>query len=106
MNKIFTRHLKRYFSDVKSFYNGRDLLEEYNKRKPDLIISDINMPIMDGITMGNKIREIDTEIKIIFITAQDDTRYFTECMDIKPIKYIFKPMLNVEMMLEELQQIL
>jgi two-component system chemotaxis response regulator CheY len=52
--------------------NGQDGLEKFKQGKFDLIIADINMPVMDGITMIKKIREINSEIPIITLTTESE----------------------------------
>lgn len=48
--------------------NGEEAIEIAEKEKPDLIISDVLMPKMDGVTMANKIRETDKNVPIMFLT--------------------------------------
>ena len=52
--------------------NGQDGLEKFKQGKFDLIIADINMPIMDGITMIKEIRKLDSEIPIITLTTESE----------------------------------
>ena len=55
--------------EVKTAINGKDGLEVWKNFQPDVIVSDIDMPIMDGIEMVKKIREIDGETIILFTTG-------------------------------------
>jgi len=57
---------------VKSCFNGQEALIELEKKSYDIIISDIMMPVMDGFSMVEKIRSINTQTPIIFMTARDD----------------------------------
>ena len=52
--------------------NGQEGLETYLQKQPDLIISDVEMPIMNGIEMTKKIREIDKDVAIYLNTAYSD----------------------------------
>lgn len=52
--------------------NGEDALENYERNKIDLIITDINMPIMDGITLIEAIRKKDKKIPIFALTSNSD----------------------------------
>lgn len=52
--------------------NGKEGLETYLQKQPDLIISDVEMPIMNGIEMSKKIREIDKNVVIYLNTAYTD----------------------------------
>ncbi len=55
--------------EVKTAINGKDGLEVWKNFQPDVIVSDIDMPIMDGIEMVKKIREIDGDTIILFTTG-------------------------------------
>lgn len=52
--------------------NGKEALDSIQVSKPDIILSDINMPIMDGLKMIEKINDLKINIPIIFITAFSD----------------------------------
>ncbi len=78
--------------EYKNFYNGEELIAEFKKSKNwDLIIVDIQMPFMDGITLLNNIRKIDRKIPVIaltaFASAQDRIKY----RDLGFTDYISKP---------------
>lgn len=55
--------------EVKTAVNGRQGLEEWKTFQPDVIVSDIDMPIMDGLEMVRKIREVDGDTIILFTTG-------------------------------------
>ena len=91
--------LKNIFDKVTFAINGQDGLETFTKnlnnfqetKAFDLILSDIGMPIMDGITMGQKIREIDTKIPIIYLTAFSDIDNLLRSIQIGTDGYVIKP---------------
>jgi two-component system, chemotaxis family, chemotaxis protein CheY len=53
--------------------NGRDAVNKYKqmKKKPDLVLMDVNMPDIDGISAAKEIRRCDRRAKIMFVTAED-----------------------------------
>lgn len=55
--------------EVKTAINGKDGLEAWKTFQPDVIVSDIDMPIMDGLEMVRRIREIDGDTIILFTTG-------------------------------------
>ena len=61
--------LKRKGYQVESAGNGRLALEKLTSFRPELIISDIVMPEMDGIELARRASELDPDIKIMFITG-------------------------------------
>lgn len=68
IRNILTIYLEREFNVV-SFSNGADALKEYTKTEPNLILLDIGLPEMNGFEVCEKIREMNENIPIIFISA-------------------------------------
>jgi signal transduction histidine kinase len=71
--------------------NGKDGLELYKQYKPDLVISDIRMPIMDGLEMSKEIKNINRRQPIIITTAFNDDEYFLKSIELQLNNYILKP---------------
>ncbi len=62
--------LKKFFDDVVICADGQEGLDAFSKAKDfDVIITDILMPVMDGVEMSKEIRKIDSDVYIIFLTA-------------------------------------
>ena len=93
IRESFLLMIKRYFKNVIVATNGEEGLSKYlkNKDEIDMIISDIRMPKLTGIEMAKKIKEINEEIIIIFITAFNDIDYLKEAIDLGVDGYITKP---------------
>ena len=83
--------LKRFFSTITLTNNGKEGLEAYNKENYDLIISDINMPIMNGIEMSKAILEKDQNQSIIIISAYNDSEYLLELINLGIEYFVLKP---------------
>lgn len=73
--------------------NGAQGLELFkqNESEIDLIITDVNMPIMNGLEMIREIKRINPNIPIIVATAFSNTEYLLEAIDIGVDKYVLKP---------------
>lgn len=82
--------------------NGEEGIELAEKYTPDLIISDIMMPLMDGIEMCNKIQENKqiSHIPIIFLTAKNNTKTKLEGLSAGAIEYLEKPFNYHELLLK------
>lgn len=87
LSKILSRH----YANVLLAENGKIGLEIYKEHKPDIVISDIKMPVMDGLSMSSRIKEIDPKAKIILTTAHSDMEYFIQSIEIGINQYILKP---------------
>ncbi|GJM63760.1 response regulator transcription factor [Persicobacter diffluens] len=70
--------------------DGEEGLSLYQKYKPELVIADIDMPKMNGVTLAKKIKKINPDSKIIFITSHSDLNTLVEAMDIEVNGFIFK----------------
>lgn len=71
--------------------NGKKAFELYKKFNPHIIISDLNMPIMNGIELIKKIRQLDQNSKIIITTCKDDIETLLQATELKLFKYLVKP---------------
>ena len=72
-------------------YDGEEGYEVYLKTKPNIILLDINMPKLDGLSLAKKIREVDNEVKIIITTAYAEQDKLLQAIELYLIKYILKP---------------
>lgn len=86
-----SRFLGRRVRDVVTAGNGREGLEAYDRARPDLIVTDIRMPVMDGLQMAREIRTRDPDIKIIVTSAHSDTSYLLTTIDMGIDGYVIKP---------------
>ncbi len=71
--------------------NGQAGLEIFKKTSPDIVITDIMMPILTGLEMAKEIKKIDTNIPIIILSAHSETEKFLQAIDIGVVKYLIKP---------------
>lgn len=78
-------------------YDGQKGYELYQKYSPQIIISDIVMPKMNGIEMAKKIRQKDHNTKIIFLTSHSEVNYLLQSTDLKLSKYCLKPIEKEEL---------
>jgi PAS domain S-box-containing protein len=88
MLRVFTP----VFKEVVTAENGQEGLERFRESTPDLIITDLKMPVMDGLEMIAAIRKEDSRIPIVVISANDEVSYFVETIRLEVNGYLVKPM--------------
>ncbi|WP_372630253.1 response regulator [Cohnella sp.] len=71
--------------------DGDVALEMIARERPDLILTDVRMPNMDGIAMSQRVAEAYPPIKFIFVSGHDDVDYLKSAMKVSAVDYIFKP---------------
>ena len=80
-----------YFYSFTLASNGIDGLKEFEKNKVDLVITDINMPDMNGLEMSEKLRLSHPNLPIIILSAFSQKEYLLNAIDISITKYLIKP---------------
>ncbi|EKZ7240097.1 response regulator transcription factor [Campylobacter jejuni] len=83
--------LSERFSKVIGAQNGDEGLKKFKKFKPDLVITDIAMPIMDGLDMAREIKEISDDVPIVILSAYSEKERLLRSIDIGIDKYLIKP---------------
>lgn len=83
--------LSEFFFKVDHAPDGKIAYDMYQKNGYDLIITDIEMPVMNGLKLIEMIRNENPDISILVISAYDDPEYFTKCIEQNVDGYIFKP---------------
>lgn len=79
------------FELVGDFSNGRDALEAVERLHPDVVITDINMPYMNGLELTALISGMYRELKIIILTGYEDFDYAKQAIKLKVNEYLLKP---------------
>lgn len=78
---------------IRTADNGKTAVECYKKYRSAIVITDINMPVMDGISSAREIKAIKTDVKLIVLTAFSDKniQMYTDAIEIEVDHYIPKP---------------
>ncbi len=84
--------------EIKLFENGKDFFYTFAVKKPDLVILDIMLPVMDGFTILTKIREMDERIPVICVSAKSDEVSFVKGLNRGADDYMAKPFSVLELM--------
>ncbi len=83
--------LKLKISRVYVAVNGREGIEFYKKYHPDIIITDIKMPVMNGLDMIKQIKAINSEVAFIIVTAYNDIQFLLDTIELGINHFILKP---------------
>ncbi len=83
--------LKKYIKNLIVAKNGQEGLSLFKKHNPDMVITDINMPVMNGLEMSEKIFKINPNVPIAVTTAHSDGEYLIKAIELGIDKYILKP---------------
>ncbi|MFD0712837.1 response regulator [Paenibacillus sp. GCM10027626] len=82
--------------------NGEEAWDVYLKEKPDIILTDIKMPLMDGMELIGKIRENDKKTKIVVLTVHEEFNYVHKALQLGVTDYILK----LKMTMNEIEAVL
>jgi len=77
--------------------NGQEAVALYQKYKPDVVLTDISMPKMNGLEAAAEILAFDAEAKIIFLSVYDDAEYITKAVKIGAKGFVLKDVSKPEM---------
>ncbi len=80
-----------------AFSNGAKALEQIDILKPHIIITDVAMPVMNGIQMSELIRKTHPDIHIIFISCHSDFEYAKSAVGLGIYRYVLKPIISHEL---------
>jgi len=91
MRENVVAYLRYYFDSVYEASDGLEGYERYKELSPNIIVTDITMPRLNGLEMVEKIRAEDIQTKIIIATAYLDNAYLLKAVELGLAKYLIKP---------------
>ena len=83
-------YLDRFYDVVGIASDGQALVAEAVKLKPDLVIVDVGMPVLNGLDAAQRVKSIAPEIKFIFLTMRDDPNLAAAALELGPIAFVIK----------------
>jgi len=83
--------LEEYFSEVYLAEDGREALDLYHEKKPDVLLLDISMPFINGLDVAKAIRTTNKDIPIIMLTAHADQEKLLTAIPLGLLQYLLKP---------------
>lgn len=103
VRKSALEYLSRISKKVLEAKDGKEAIKIYKQEKPDIIITDISMPKLNGLDMASYIRTHDRNVQIIVATAHSDVEYLMQAVELQLVKYIIKP-ITKEKLLDALEK--
>lgn len=91
VREVFSDYLSKFFKKIDICIDGVEGLALYEKTHYDIVITDIEMPNMDGLEMSKRIKEIDPNQHIIIVSAYKKIEHYIEAIKIGVDNYILKP---------------
>lgn len=104
LREEIARFLKRRVGHLIVAENGQDGLEKFEQFPIDFIITDLKMPVMDGIDMTRKIRERNDRVPVIITTALSDVELMQSSIEIGIERYLLKP-LEIDVLTQALESV-
>ena len=102
--RIIVNVLGKRFSEIFIASDGIEGIKLYHEKSPDIVLSDISMPNLNGIEMIREIKRHNSKQKVALFTGYNDLEYLNKAIDIGVDKYILKP-LNTKQMFNALDDI-
>lgn len=84
-------YLENYFSNIYEASDAIMALKLYEKHKPHIIITDIQMPKLNGLEFVKRIRKEDATTQVIVISAFSDKEYLLKAIELQLVTYLIKP---------------
>lgn len=91
------RLLAAEFDVVGKVANGQELFDQAMRLKPDVIVTDISMPVLNGIAAADRLKESGCNSRIIFLTIHSDADFVRRCLAIGAFGYVVKPRIALEL---------
>ncbi len=96
--------LQEYFDDIVVASSGQEGLKRFEEGGVDLVLTDVNMPEMNGFEMLGHIRKRDEDIPVLVLSAYSDTENMMHAIELNVSGYVLKP-INIEQLERELERI-
>lgn len=91
VREAMAHFLRRRFAQVDVAANGQEGLVLFDKGLHDVVVTDIKMPVMDGLSMAAAIKAIALDVPIIVVTAYNETEFFLRAIELGVDRYVKKP---------------
>jgi len=91
------RLLGKQFEVVAKVGNGQAMFDEAMRLKPDVIVSDISMPVLNGVDAAERLKESGWQPRIVFLTVHSDSELIRRCLSTGAFGYVLKYRIATEL---------
>jgi DNA-binding NarL/FixJ family response regulator len=98
-------YLEKTFDVIGLVADGRAMLEESIRLRPDVIVADVSMPLLNGLDAARRIKEKTPKVKFAFLTMLDDLNLAAAALELGPVAFVLKRSGGQEL-LQAIEQIL
>jgi len=88
--EIAEHFLEPEFEVISKVVDGQALLDEAMKLKPDVVVTDISMPVLNGIEAADRLKESGSKSRIVFLTVHTDADFVRRCLSAGAFGYVVK----------------
>ncbi len=92
LRTVITHQLRGMAENLLEATDGAEGLKMYMNHRPDLVITDIRMPVMSGLDMTARIREVNPMARVILLSAYGESHYFMRAIELGVKSYLLKPL--------------
>jgi two-component system response regulator DegU len=75
---------------ISSLSDGQSVVDNYLSIKPDIVLMDINMPVLNGLDALDRLMELDSKAKVVMLTIHQDREYLLKALELGALGYILK----------------
>ena len=90
--------LGRYFASVQEASSAEEAMVCFEKKRPDIMLIDINLPGKNGLFLAEKVRENHHDIRIIVSTAYTDKEFLLQAVELELTRYLVKPVIGKKLL--------
>ena|SRR5262245_1967436 len=87
---VVARHLEPHFEVVRTVDNGQAMIDEATRLEPDVVVTDISMPVLNGIEAARKLKATGSRAKIVFLTVHADQDFVRAALGAGAVGYVLK----------------
>ena len=91
VREVLTEYFETQGYAVSTAADGPEAAAAFTRERPDVVLLDIRMPGMDGLQVLKRLREVDAEVAVIMVTANEDVELARETLAVGAFDYVAKP---------------